>query len=296
MLDVKKTESANVVSITGILKELDIVEGESAKGAWIRGTANIQVDQDINGVAQSGIVQNKMFSMRTKKDGTPNKVYDTILKYKTDFISAAAADDISEASRVTIPSAKLEENIWIDPKTGNERSSFQISGNFINKAKDDEKDGATFNLSGYVFRTEPEKDKEGEETGRLLVTFGVIGFGGKINRLTLIAEGAAKAHIEQNWDEEETVKVVGRINMVQKTEEIREKSGFGEDIVKTRTISKRELIITGGSAGSLEEELSYDKDSIKAACAERKARIEEMKKANATSNGSSKSKSADYGF
>lgn len=41
MLDVKKTESANVVSITGILKELDIVEGESTKGAWIRGTANI---------------------------------------------------------------------------------------------------------------------------------------------------------------------------------------------------------------------------------------------------------------
>ena len=296
MLDAKKTQSFNEVTITGLLKELNVVEGESDKGAWIRCTATIQVDQEINGKTEECLIQDKMFTMRKKKDGDDNPVYNTILKYKEEFTSAAVAEDISQASRVTIPKAKLEENVWFDPNTKQERHGFQISGNFMNKARPNEPDTATFSMSGYVFRYEDEKDKEGEPTGRLLVTFGAIGYNGKMNRLILIAEGTAKAHIEQNWYEEETVKVVGRINVSQKEADIVEKSGFGESIVKPRTIPVRELIITGGSASSLEEELSYDKESIKLACSERLQMIEEKKQKETSAKGNSKAKSTDYGF
>jgi hypothetical protein len=231
--------------------------------------------------------------MRLKKDGSLNKVYDKILEYKTLFTSKAAADNEAEASKVTIVS-KLEENIWIDPKTNNERTSFQVTGNFLNKKRDSDKEGATFKLSGIVLKTEDETDKNGDPTGRLIVKFGVIGYGGKINMIPLIAEGSSKAHIEQNWQEGDTVRVTGKINMTQKTEIVIEKQGFGEDIEKPHTVFRKELIITGGSSSGLEEELSYDMDSVKKSCADRLARIKALKESSAKS--APKSKTVDLGF
>lgn len=296
MFDVTKVESENEVYISGVLNELDIVEGSTTDGRdWIRGTANVRVDQEINGIVSENIIPIKMFSMRLKKDGNPNKVYDTILGYKNSLTSLAAAEDESNASKITISSARLEENIWIDSSSGTERSSYQISGNFINKKRDADKEGATFKLSGVVIKLNEELDRNEEPTGRLLVKFGVIGYAGRMNLLTLIAEGNAKAHIEQNWQVGDTVRVSGRINMTQKTEIVSEKQGFGEDIEKTRTVTRRELIITGGSSGGLEEELSYDADSVKKACADRLARIKTMKD-SASAKAAPKSRANDFGF
>jgi len=85
-----------------------------------------------------------MFSMRLKKDGDLNKVYDRILSYRDTLISEAVADENHPASRITVSKAKLEENIWIDKPTGKERSTFQISSNFLNNKRDADIDGATF--------------------------------------------------------------------------------------------------------------------------------------------------------
>ena len=65
--------------------------------------------------------------------------------------------------------------------------------------------------------------------------------------------------------------------MKQKTVTWTESQGFGEPVKRTRTESSRELIITGGSAGGLEDMFSYDADDIKAALNERQKRIEELK-------------------
>jgi hypothetical protein len=294
MLDIMKTQSDNNVFISGILNELEIVEGTTKDGRdWIRGTANILVDQEINGIASENIIPVKMFSMRLKKDGTENKVYNMIQSYKEDFTSRAAAEDINDASQVTV-NASVEENIWIDQRTGKEVTGFQISSNFLKKKRDSDTESATFQLSGVVIKTQEEMDRNDEPTGRLIVKFGVIGWAGKINILTLVAEGNAKAHIEQNWADGDTVKVAGRINMTQKVEKYTEEQGFGEPIERVRTISKRELVITGGSQGGLDEEYSYDADSVKKACVERLNRIEEMK--NNQSKAAPKAKSDAFDF
>ena len=109
MLNVEKTQSDNEVNISGILSELDITTSESKD--WIRGTAIIRCDQEIDGKLTECLVPVKMFSMRLKKDGDLNKVYDRILSYKQEFTSEAVADDEHPASRITISKAKLEENI-----------------------------------------------------------------------------------------------------------------------------------------------------------------------------------------
>lgn len=302
MLNINKTESENIVYISGVLNELDIREGVTSDGrSWVRGNANIRVDQEINGKVVENIIPIKMFSMALKSDGTPNKVYERILSYKENLVSAAAADDERGivASRITISGelsgGKIQENFWIDQRTGEERSCFQINANFLNKKRDADKEGATFQLTGVVLNMNEECDKDGNETGRLIIKFCVIGYNGTANVINLIAEGNAKASIEQGWVKGDTVKVTGIVNMTQKIETYKEEQGFGDPIERTRTVSRRELLVTGGTANGLEESLSYDADDIKKALEERKKKLEDLKNKQ-TAKNTPKAKANDFGF
>lgn len=298
MLNIKQVESKNECYISGILNELDVQEGKTSDGReYVRGTAKIRVDQEIGGKVYENIIPVSMFSMKLKGDGNPNQVYTRIMGYKETFTSAAIAEDISQASRITLSgkSCNITENMWFDQKTNQVRTGFQVSCNFLNQKRDTDKEKASFELSGIVLGTKPELDKNGEETGRLIVNFGLVGYNGRIDVIDLIANDVARAHIESNWEKGDTVNVVGVINVTQKTVTWTEEQGFGEPIERTRTESRRELIITGGSAGGLEESLSYDADDVKASLAERKNRMEKTKeKASAKSNHAPKTD--NFGF
>lgn len=296
MYDTKKL-SDNEIYVSGVLNELEITEGKSSAGKdYVRGTASIRVDQEIDGKVVENIIPVKLFSMRKKSDGTDNKLYDKIVAYKDQFTSVAAAEDESKASRVTIRGARVEENAWFDQKNNIVRSTFQISANFLNTARNDDPEKATFELSGVVGKMRPELDRDGNETGRTIVDFIVITWGGKANKIELIAQGSAAEFISANWQPQDTVKVTGRINMSHKTETIKEEQGFGEPIIRTRTVSKKELIITGGSPSGLEEALSYDADSIKNALTERAEAHKALAENPSTTKASNKNKPVDFGF
>ena len=298
MLDIKKIQSKNECTIVGILNELDIVEGRTSDGRdYIRGTATIRVDQEVKGKQVENLIPVSMFAMRLKKDGSQNSIYDKIADYKESLTSAAAAETISQASRVSVvgKTANLVENMWVDKRTGAVKTGFQVSSNFINSARESDEDVAKFEVTGVILGMRPEQDKDGEETGRLLVKFIVIGYLGKAEVVTLIAENpVAVNHIRSNWEKGDTVSLTGVINMTYKVVHWEEEQGFGEPKKRSRTESRRELIITGGSPCGLDEELSYDSDSIKLALDERTARINalsEKKPAQATP-----SKTTDFGF
>lgn len=295
MLDIFKTESENEVYVSGILNELEITEGETKDGrGWIRGRASIRVDQDIKGVMSENIIPVDMFSMKKKSDGSDNMVYERILGYRDRFTSLAAAEDESEASRITISNGRLEENAWVDKTSGEIRSTFRISGNFLNKAKDGDKEKATYAVKGVIGGMRPELDRNGDETGRLIVKFIVIGWAGKVNLVDMYADGSARQFIETNWNQGDTVTVTGRINMTYKVETWLEEQGFGEPIERTRTVSKRELVITGGSPSGLDEDESFDADSVSTGLAKRKEEQEAMK--IATKKSAPKKKVEDFGF
>ena len=296
MLDIKKVQSTNSVTIVGVLSELEIEEKTTADGRdYVQGKATIKVDQEIGGKMVENDIPVRMFSMRLKKDKTPNSVYDGIVKMKNDFTSLAAAEDPASASKVLITSGQIQESNWLDKQTGAPRSGFQISSNFMKKANADDEQTATFELSGVIGNISQETNKDGEETGRLLVKFIVIGYLGKAEVVTLIAENpVAVNHIRSNWEKGDTVSLTGVINMTYKVVHWEEEQGFGAPKKRSRTESRRELIITGGSPCGLDEELSYDSDSIKLALDERTARINallEKKPAQATP-----SKTTDFGF
>lgn len=300
MLNIKQIESKNECYISGVLNELEIVEGTTSDGrGYVRGTAKIRVDQEIDGKVYENIIPVSMFSMKLKNDGNPNQVAARIIGYKDSLISLAAAEVPSQASRITLSgkSCNIVENMWYDQKTGQVKSGFQVACNFLNQKRDSDKEKASFEFSGIVLGTKPELDKNGEETGRLIVNFGLVGYNGKIDVIDLIADDTARAHIESNWEKGDTVNVVGIINVTQKTVTWMEEQGFGEPIERIRTESRRELIIKGGSSGGLEESLSYDADDVKASLAERKNRMEKTKeKATAAKQSSVASKNENFGF
>ena len=282
MLNITK-ESDNTIEIVGTLKEVDIKTGTSKKGKdYASGKIVIQVDQEVEGKMINNDVVVNMMSMKYKKkdkESDPdviNKVYESIVNIEQNFKSLASAENASDATRVSVRGS-ISENIWIS-NDGLPMSNFQLSSNFINKAKDGLADKAVFELSG-VLAADPteETGKDGETTGRVLVKLVVVGYQGKANIIDLVAEepGAA-AHVLANWNKGDTVSATGVINMTYKTETVLIEQGFGKPIEKTKTISKKELSILGGSACGKDEDESYDAGDIGVKLGERKDYIAKL--------------------
>ena len=294
MLDVNVRQSDNEVYICGLLREMEIIEGKTNDGReYVRGTMSIQVDQEIQGKMTNSIIPVKVFSMRKKKDGTINSMYDRILGYKDKFTSAIAVDDVTKASRVMVTKGSISENAWYN--SGNDTmidKLFQVNTNFLNKATDEDKEKATFRLSGIVGGIKQEM-KNDEPTGRTIVSFIIVQYGGKVDIVDLIAEGNAADFINQNWEPKDTVQVAGRIRFYQKTEVRKFEQGFGEPIEDSYTVNCRELVITGGSPHGLEESLTYDNDSVKIALDKRLADHEALK---TKSKATPKTKVNDFGW
>ena len=288
MLNIKEAQSTNVVEISGILSQLEVEQKKTADGKnYASAKATIKVDQEIGGKMVENEIPVKLFSMELKSDGKVSKIYTGILEMRDKFTSLAALpdDEKDKASKVVITSGQLKENIWVDPSSGQVRTGFEIDSNFMNAPRQgaEFEPGARFELSGVIMDTTRETDANQEETGRLKVKVAVVGWTGKdgVTRVDVIdliaASDSAVNFIESNWEKGVTVNINGKISFNQSTKVWYEEQGFGEPIKRTKTQTRKELIILGGSPSGLEEEYSYDANDIKAGLAARAARVEEQK-------------------
>lgn len=288
MLNIKEAQSTNVVEISGILSQLEVEQKKTADGRnYASAKATIKVDQEIGGKMVENEIPVKLFSMELKSDGKVSKIYTGILEMRDKFTSLAALpdDEKDKASKVVITSGQLKENIWVDPNSGQVRTGFEIDSNFMNAPRQgaEFEPSARFELSGVIMDTTRETDANQEETGRLKVKVAVVGWTGKdgvtrVNVIDLIAASdSAVNFIESNWEKGDTVNINGAISFNQSTKVWYEEQGFGEPIKRTKTQTRKELIILGGSPSGLEEEYSYDANDIKAGLAARAARVEEQK-------------------
>jgi len=288
MLNIKEAQSTNVVEISGILSQLEVEQKKTADGRnYASAKATIKVDQEIGGKMVENEIPIKLFSMELKSDGKVSKIYTGILEMRDKFTSLAALpdDEKDKASKVVITSGQLKENIWVDPNSGQVRTGFEIDSNFMNAPRQgaEFEPSARFELSGVIMDTTRETDANQEETGRLKVKVAVVGWTGKdgVTRVDVIdliaASDSAVNFIESNWEKGDTVNINGAISFNQSTKVWYEEQGFGEPIKRTKTQTRKELIILGGSPSGLEEEYSYDANDIKAGLAARAARVEEQK-------------------
>lgn len=283
MLNIKEKESKNIVEVTGILNEMDVNTGTSKKTGkeYVSATIKVRLDQEINGVPTENLIPIKFFAMKKKNDGTDNKAYQRILDFEKNFTSATASENgAAGASRIKVTGCKLAENAYVRQDGSLAERNFVINGSFINKQRDGDVEGATFELSGVVGKMLPEVDSAtGEETGRLFVDFIVIGYKGVAHVIRMVAEGPAKSHIETNWTQGDTVNVNGIINMYSATRITYEEQGFGKPLERKTTEYRQELIIIGGSQCGLEEAYSYDASDVKVAIDERTAYLASLSEA-----------------
>lgn len=290
MLNIKEAQSTNVVEISGILSQLEVEQKKTADGKnYASAKATIKVDQEIGGKMVENEIPVKFFSMEMKSDGSAvSKIYTDILEMRDKFTSLAALpdDEKDKASKVVITSGQLKENIWVDSSSGQVRTGFEIDSNFMNtpRGNTEFEPEAKFELSGVVMDMTRETDANQEETGRLKVKLAVVGWTNKktgVTRVDVIDLIAASENavnfIESNWEKGDTVNLNGAISFNQSTKVWYEEQGFGEPIKRTKTQTRKELIILGGSPSGLEEEYSYDANDIKAGLAARAARVEEQK-------------------
>lgn len=288
MLNIKEAQSTNVVEISGILSQLEVEQKKTADGRnYASAKATIKVDQEIGGKMVENEIPVKLFSMELTSSGKVSKIYTGILEMRDKFTSLAALpdDEKDKASKVVITSGQLKENIWVDPNSGQVRTGFEIDSNFMNAPRQgaEFEPSARFELSGVIMDTTRETDANQEETGRLKVKVAVVGWTGKdgVTRVDVIdliaASDSAVNFIESNWEKGDTVNINGAISFNQSTKVWYEEQGFGEPIKRTKTQTRKELIILGGSPSGLEEEYSYDANDIKAGLAARAARVEEQK-------------------
>ena len=288
--------SENQVKIEGILSEVGLETATfNRKGQateCIRGTIKIRVEQDINGTMTTMEVPVSTFASRYTNAGAENPAYNSLKDVMENYKSIAACGNIDDADRVRITNGSLQENVFY-AKNGDLVNTSRISASFINKiAKNECKPEATFTATIVVGNKSDELDRDGTPTNRLNVNGVIIQYGERADLIKfIVAKPDAKNHIEQYWNDGDTVRVQGKVNFSSKTEYIEEEVGFGEPIKTAKTTSVHELLIESGSAGCLEGDAAYDIKDVQSALAARKVRIEETKKpvANAPSK-------PDFGF
>ena len=275
--------SENQVKIEGILSEVGLETATfNRKGQTtecIRGTIKIRVEQEINGTMTTMEVPVSAFASRYTNAGAENPAYNSLKDVMENYKSIAACGNIDDADRVRITNGSLQENVFY-AKNGDLVNTSRISASFINKiAKNECKPEATFTATIVVGNKSDELDRDGTPTNRLNVNGVIIQYGERADLIKfIVAKPEAKNHIEQYWNDGDTVRVQGKVNFSSKTEYIEEEVGFGEPIKTAKTTSVHELLIESGSAGCLEGDAAYDIKDIQSALAARKVRIEETKK------------------
>ena len=275
--------SENQVKIEGILSEVGLETATfNRKGQTtecIRGTIKIRVEQDINGTMTTMEVPVSAFASRYTNAGAENPAYNSLKDVMENYKSIAACGNIDDADRVRITNGSLQENVFY-AKNGDLVNTSRITASFINKiAKNECKPEATFTATIVVGNKSDELDRDGTPTNRLNVNGVIIQYGERADLIKfIVAKPDAKNHIEQYWNDGDTVRVQGKVNFSSKTEYIEEEVGFGEPIKTAKTTSVHELLIESGSAGCLEGDAAYDVKDIQSALAARKVRIEETKK------------------
>lgn len=267
-------QAMNKVNVVGKLIEAAVYDGTLKDGRrYLRSNLVVRVTQTYGGREETSEVPISMFAAQFTNDNRPNPGYAQIQNLSE--MKSAQNYGFDNADTVRISGANLRENNFV-AKSGQLVNSWQISTSFINTAKGP--DIASFAMDIFIMDMSRETDRDGDETGRLVVKGGIVQYGGRLDVLEFIVENPeAVDFIERNWNINDTVNVKGRIRVTTREEKgSGASSSWGEDIPDTTTRTIRELIITTGNDEGKEEEFAYDPVDIKKAFNVRKANLEQM--------------------
>ena len=269
------------VEVAGIVSSKDLKIEQNNGQNIIKGSVSVEVDE-------TNVIRFSVYTTEKKKDGSGDNVaYKGLLTVMDEF-KTIADNGREEADKVYV-------NGDLNLFTGqNGKESVGQRASFFNRAKKLEgfEPQATFDVEMFIKTMVPEVDKEGEETGRVLVKGWVPTFNG-IEPITLIADKDLADDVQSTFKVGQTARFFGDIinNRVEIKKEI--PMALGKPRIETKVEYKNELRITGASDPYPDEPegeipAKYDKGAIELAINERQARLEakerEAKASSAPSN------------
>ena len=275
-------QSVAKVKVAGIVSSKDLtienVQGQNI----IKGSVNVEVDE-------TNVIRFSVYAGEKTKNGAENPAYKGLLTVKDEF-KTIADNGREEADKIYV-------NGDLNPFTGlNGRETVGQRASFFNRAKklDTFEPEATFDVEMFIKTMVPEVDKEGEETGRVLVKGWVVTFNG-IEPITLIADKDLADGVQSTFEVGQTARFFGDIinNRVEIKTEI--PMALGKPRIETKVEYKNELRITGASDPYPDEQegetpAKYDKGAIDLAITERQARLEAKERESAKTPAPSNSR------
>ena len=292
-------EKTNLIEVVGLLSEVNLEEKSKDGKDYLTGKITVKTHEKIDGIDTDIEIPFQVYASKLTKAGKDNPAYQSLMGVKNNMVSIAAAGDEGLATMVRVyqQTGGLRENIWVDKNRGVEVCTVRPNASFFNAvSRDAYEPCARFETAICVMGIDEEVDRDGVQTGRLKIAGAVPGWNGSINKIDYIVQSpAAVEHIQNYWEKGDTVIVAGAINYTNTVETYTEEMGFGEPLVKKRTRSKKELIITRGSGEGLPTEEAFPTAEILSAMQERKQYIEKLKE-EAKQTKPAAPNMADYGF
>lgn len=283
------------------MSEVSVKEGTFTRNGetmpFLSGEMIVKVELPVNGEVVENDIPVQFFASKYNKNGEESKAYKAIQDLQTNYISIAASD-INTADRIRITTGSLQENAYYG-RNGNLVSFPRIQANFWNKvSKTEMKPEARFTNVICIGGIREEVDRDGTPTGAIIVQGIIPQYGGRVDLIDFKATSKeAVDHITSNWSKGDTVQVNGKCLFSSKVEYVEEAVGFGEPVKTARTTHVSELLITSGSAGSMEGDQAFDVTEIASALNHRKTRLEELKRKSTQREAQSNNRPArDLGF
>lgn len=267
-------QATNKFNIVGKLLDATFREGTTRDNKPYEScNFTVRVKQMVNGVEETSEIPVSLFASKYTNAGTPHPGYKNIQDMKN--MKTVQDYGEKEATMVRMSSASVRENNYVS-RGGQLINTWQLSTSFINEGGKNEI--ASFNIDVYIMDMHPEYDRDGEETGRMILKGAIVQYGGKLDVIEFIVEGADKIdYISRNWEINKTVNIGGRVRYTSKeVNRAASESSWGEELPESSTQMVRELVITRGSEEPFDEEFEYDPAEIRKAFNVRKAQIEQM--------------------
>jgi hypothetical protein len=297
--DTMKTH--NKAEVAGYLKIVNLEKKKNdEKENVIQGSITIQY-----GEADDNQVEVKVYKKELTANGNVAKAYEKLVDLMDNGITMAKAQEMSaksedertfEATKVRIwgngdftPELRLNEYYREDGEYSCRPEVSMGFGN-IGLDVDSEKFKGSFENVIFVHKTpKMEKDKDGDETGRLIIEGLYVDYKNKVKPLTFVVADEEIVEGMEDVEKGDTIEVFGQVKIAKIVKTKVKKSGFGgKGKVEEDVSFVSELLVVGGNPIEEDESRWIDPAFIKKALVERETFLEELKKEASEDKGKEK--------
>lgn len=240
----------NKVTLQGTLMDNTLeIKVDKNNRKYLSGELEVMTDNDY-------VIPVSVFAYELKNTGEKNAIYDRLVKLLD--CQSARTVGIQKAPKVAISNARIEDNSFYSERDNRIVNNWRVGASFIRLASTDASNQNSFEVQGIISSIKEVLTKEGEPTDTYQLKLLNVGFGNRVNELTLTFDDPqAVSYINNNYGVGDLVTLCGQIIYEQQERTIEKELGFGEPIKQTYTNTVRLLKITAGTQAIDGEEGGY---------------------------------------